>query len=100
MGRLVRALQNEGFDIWWDRLLPGGESWRAEIAQALEHAKCTVVVWTHASTGPASQFVSEEASRALKTNRLVPVVFDKVTPPLGFGEIQTIDSNALACQGQ
>jgi hypothetical protein len=91
VGRLVRALQTEGFDIWWDRSLPGGESWRAEITKALEEAKCTVVVWTHASTGPEGQFVWDEAGRARGANRLVPVLLDKASPPLGFGEIQAID---------
>jgi hypothetical protein len=91
VGRLVRALQDEGLDIWWDRSLPGGESWRAEITHALERAKCTVVVWTRASIGPGGQFVWDEAGRARHTNRLVPVALDKVSPPLGFGELQTID---------
>jgi hypothetical protein len=91
VGRLVQALQDEGFDTWWDRSLPGGESWRAEITKALEQAKCTVVVWTHASTGPGGQFVWDEAGRARGTSRLVPVALDKVSPPLGFGEIQSID---------
>jgi TIR domain len=89
--RLVRALQDEGFDLWWDRSLPGGESWRAEITKALEEAKCTVVVWTHASTGPGGQFVWDEAGRARGTSRLIPVLLDKVSPPLGFGELQAID---------
>ena len=91
VGRLVRALQAEGFAIWWDRSLPGGESWRAEITKALEQAKCTVVVWTHASVGAEGQFVWDEAGRARGTNRLVPVALDRVSPPLGFGELQTID---------
>lgn len=91
VGRLVRALEAEGLGIWWDRALPGGESWRAQITQALEQSKCTVVVWTRASTGPEGHFVWDEAGRARSTNRLVPVTFDKVSPPLGFGEIQSID---------
>ena len=91
VGRLVRALQDEGLEVWWDRALPGGEPFRAGITKALEQAKCAVVVWTHASTGPKGQFVWDEAGRALGTNRLVPAALDKVPPPLGFGEIQAVD---------
>lgn len=91
VGRLVRALQDEGLDIWWDRWLQGGESWRAELARALEQAKCTLVVWTRASVGPEGQFVWAEASRARELNRLVPVALESVSPPMPFGEIQTID---------
>ena len=29
VGRLVRALEDAGFSVWWDRGLGGGESWRA-----------------------------------------------------------------------
>jgi len=28
---LVHALEAAGLDVWWDRGLPGGESWRANI---------------------------------------------------------------------
>lgn len=91
VGRLVQALQAEGLEIWWDRALPGGESWRMQITEALEQAKCTLVVWTHASTGPEGQFIWDEAGRARSKNQLVPVVLDNVSPPLGFGEIQGID---------
>ena len=46
VGRLVRALEDAGFSVWWDRGLGGGESWRAQIQTALDAAKCVLVVWT------------------------------------------------------
>lgn len=91
VGRLVQALEKTGFSVWWDRGLPGGESWRQQIQAALGAAKCVIVVWTHDSVGPAGDFVRDEAGQAKRRGLLVPVLLDKVAPPLGFGEIQAID---------
>jgi hypothetical protein len=89
---LVQGLQAEGLAVWWDRALPSGESWREHITQALDAARCAVVVWSHGSTGPDGRFVRDEASRAMQAGRLVPVLIDRgLTLPLGFGELQAID---------
>lgn len=90
-GRLVRALEAEGLSVWWDRGLPGGEEWRANIEKHLNDAKCVIVLWTHASVGPEGGFVRDEAARAKARNILVPVRAENVAPPLGFGEVQAID---------
>ena len=50
-----------------------------------------IVVWRHESVGPAGDFVREEAGQAKQRGVLVPVMLEKVAPPLGFGEIQAID---------
>lgn len=91
IGCLVRALEGTGLPVWWDRSLSGGENWRRQIVEALNAAKCVIVVWTHASVGPTGDFVRDEASQAKRRGALVPVLLDKVDPPLGFGEIQAID---------
>jgi hypothetical protein len=91
VGRLAKALEKAGLTIWWDRGLPGGESWRTNIAEALHAAKCVVVVWSEGSTGVEGAFVRDEAGRAMARGLLVPVMIDKVAPPLGFGELQAID---------
>ncbi len=91
IARLVRALESTALSVWWDRSLPGGENWRRQVENALDAAKCVIVVWTHNSVGPAGDFVRDEASQAKRRGVLVPVLMDKVDPPLGFGEIQAID---------
>jgi hypothetical protein len=91
VGRLVQALERTGLSIWWDRGLPSGENWRQQLQSALDTAKCVIVVWTQESVGPAGDFVRDEAGQAKRRGVLVPVMFDKVPPPLGFGEIQAID---------
>lgn len=89
--RLVRALEGAGFTVWWDRGLPGGEEWRTSIERALNEAKVVIAVWTHGSVSQDGRFVREEASQALARNALVPVRFARVSPPLGFREVQAID---------
>ncbi|MCP3956491.1 MAG: toll/interleukin-1 receptor domain-containing protein [bacterium] len=91
VGRLVKALGGAGLSVWWDRSLPGGESWREQIQTALLAAKCVIVVWTNESVGATGDFVRDEASQAKRRGVLVPVMLDKVDPPLGFGEIQAIN---------
>jgi TIR domain len=88
---LVRALRANGLEVWWDQALPGGEAWRENIQAAIDQAGCVVVVWSHGSTGPDGGFVRDEATRAKARSLLVPVAFDNVMPPLGFGELQAID---------
>ena len=91
VGRLVTALVGTGLSVWWDRGLAGGESWRVQIQTALDAAKCVIVIWTRESVGAAGDFVRDEAGQAKQRGVLVPVLFDKVAPPLGFGEIQAVD---------
>jgi hypothetical protein len=92
VGRLARALEVAGVEVWWDRGLPGGESWHTNIESRLGNAGCVIVVWSVNSAGPDGGFVREEARRGLNRNVLVPVLLDPIAHlPLGFGEIQALD---------
>ncbi len=88
---LIHALQEHGLEVWWDKDLPGGEDWRENIETELNEAGCVIVVWSPGSVGPDGGFVRDEASRAKERGVLVPVRIERVSPPLGFGEIQAID---------
>lgn len=88
---LVAALEAHDLEVWWDADLAAARSWRVQISDALAEAKAVVVVWTERSTGPTGDFVWDEASRAKARGVLVPVRFDPLEPPPGFGEVQTID---------
>lgn len=90
-GRLVRALEAQGLEVWWDRGLQAGESWRVQIEAELAAAGCVVVLWTEASVGPEGGFVRSEASRGMKRHVLVQVKLDRIDPPLGFDDDHWID---------
>ena len=86
---LAEALQSRGFNIWWDRSLAAGQDYAAVIERELRAAKAVIVVWTQGSA--ASTFVRDEAGLARDQGRLVPVLLDPVSIPLGFGAFQAED---------
>jgi hypothetical protein len=88
---LVDGLRAAGFSIWWDGDLAGGEHRQQKITSELAAARCVVVVWTTASVGPAGELVQDVASRAKERGILLPVRLDRVTEPLGFGQIRSLD---------
>jgi hypothetical protein len=88
---IVEGLRSAGLVVWWDRDISGGEAWRQTISEQLETARCVIVVWSETSVGPLGEFVQDEAGRAKARGILIPVRIDRVTEPLGFGEIQSLD---------
>jgi len=87
---LVDALEADGFSIWWDAHIGGGVNWRRDIEEHLDAAKCVLVAWTKRSVGRDGEFVRDEAGRARRRGTYLPVLFEAVDPPLGFGEVQTL----------
>jgi len=87
---LVEALEKDGYSVWWDQQIGGGASWRQTIEAELDQAKCVVVMWSKRSAGREGAFVQDEAARAQRRQVCVPVLLDKVRPPLGFGETQAL----------
>lgn len=86
---LAEALQERGFNVWWDRSLAAGQDYTAIIEKELNNSKAVIVVWTQSSA--VSTFVRDEAGRARDEGRLVPVLLDAVQLPLGFGAFQAED---------
>jgi hypothetical protein len=84
--RIAGLLEAQGLSVWWDRDIPPGKTWDQVIGTALDAAGCVVVLWSNASL--QSDWVKDEASRGAARKALVPVLFDHVTSPLGFGRIQ------------
>ena len=86
---LVQRLEQLGFSVWWDRDIAHGQNFHRVIEQALDQAKCAIVVWSEKSVD--SEWVVNEASSAHKRHAMVPVLIDAVEAPLAFRHLQTAD---------
>ena len=87
--KLARVLKAEGWDVFWDRNIPTGKTWRDVIEGKLKEAQCLVVLWSKASIN--SHWVLEEADKGRQRGILIPVLIEKVEPPLGFQSLQAAD---------
>jgi uncharacterized membrane protein YeaQ/YmgE (transglycosylase-associated protein family) len=86
---LAKALQGEGWSVWWDRTIPPGKSFDDVIEAALDAAKCVIVLWSKASV--ASDWVKVEAAEAARRHILIPAMIAEVTIPLEFRRLQAAD---------
>lgn len=86
---LAKALEELGWSVWWDRTIPPGKAFDQVIEEAINAARCVVVLWSKKSV--KSDWVKEEANIGKERNILVPLKIDHVDLPLGFGRIQAAD---------
>ena len=86
---LAEALERQGWKVWWDPTIPTGRRFHRVIDQALEEARCVVVVWTSRSV--EKDWVLEEAQDGRERDILIPVFLEKVRPPRGFRLIQAAE---------
>jgi adenylate cyclase len=85
-GRLAKALQAAGLDVWWDAELPAHRAYSEVIERNLEQAKAVVVLWS--KTAAKSQWVRAEADYARNAGKLVQAQLDGTLPPMPFNQIQ------------
>jgi hypothetical protein len=86
---IVEALEARGWSVWWDHRISTGVAFAPLIERELEAASCVIVAWTNTSVD--SDWVRAEADEAWKRRTLVPVLLDRVKPPMPFGQIQAAD---------
>lgn len=87
--QFANALEEQGYSVWWDRVIPVGRVFDDVIEEALDDSKCVVVLWSKESV--ASKWVKTEAGEGEARGILIPVLIDKVKTPLAFRRIQTAD---------
>lgn len=88
--QIVERLEDQGYTVWWDVDLRGGQDYRRRIKEVLNSVRCVVVVWSRLSVD--SHFVPEEAEIGRRRNILLPVVIDEgIEPPIGFLGIHARD---------
>jgi len=83
---LAKALEDQGWSVWWDRSIPVAQAWHKVIEEAVDNASSIIAVWSSASV--ISDWVMAEAEEGLKRRILVPVLFEDVRIPLLFRSIQ------------
>lgn len=86
---LADAFAARGWSVWWDRHIVPGEAFDTRIEQALEAARCVVVLWSRSSA--ASEWVRNEAAVGAERGVLVPAMIEAVKLPLEFRRKQTAD---------
>jgi hypothetical protein len=86
--KLAIALESEGWTVWWDPKLRAGEHFDDVIEEALNEAKCVVVLWSELSV--KSEYVRDEATFALGRYNLIPVTIENVKLPFRFKGVQTL----------
>ncbi|MFZ1989512.1 MAG: TIR domain-containing protein [Alphaproteobacteria bacterium] len=85
---LIAALEAQGWSIWWDPEITGGQEFDDLIARELDAARAAIVVWTPASV--ASRWVRGEARIAADRGILVPVQMSAPNLPIDARAIHTI----------
>jgi hypothetical protein len=86
-GLIAHALEREGVSVWWDRNIAPGKSYDRVIEEALDLAKCIVLLWLNHSV--ASDWVKDEAQEGNRRGVFVPASIEDVKLPLGFRQFQT-----------
>src|SRR5262245_52995667 len=82
---LVRALQRDGYRVFWDPSIEPGAEFAAVLDGEIDAARLVVVLWSRHSI--ESEWVRREATRGQKRGLLFPVLIDNVTPPAGFEQL-------------
>lgn len=86
---MVRALEQQGWTVWFDRHIPGASKWEDVLNRELETARCVVMLWsTHAKE---SEWVRREGEMALQRVALVPVLIQSAEIPELLGSIQFVN---------
>ncbi len=71
--QLYRMLIDNGFLVFFDRVMKPGESWRQQIQIALDQSDCVVVIWT--SDAAKSEEVNLEVEYAIsERKKVIPLV--------------------------
>ena len=87
--KLAHRLEAMGWSTWWDRRIPPGQDYARVIEDALNAARCVIVLWSKESA--ASRWVVNEAGAAADRGILVPALIEQTDIPFEFRRIQAAD---------
>jgi hypothetical protein len=86
---LANTFSQKGWSVWWDREIPPGKSFDEVIENALNSARCVIVLWSKDSV--SSRWVKTEAAEGAARGILVPALIDNAPIPLEFKRIEAAD---------
>lgn len=86
---LAKILESKGWNVWWDKKIAPGKAFDKAISNALDSARCIIVLWSEHSI--KSDWVMEEAHEGMQRKILLPTKIDAVKLPFGFRRLQTIN---------
>ena len=84
---LADTLAKHGYSVWWDRTIPPGRVFDEVIQEAIQDARCMVVLWSADSV--RSNWVKTEAAEGAARGMLVPALVGEIAPPIEFKRIQS-----------
>lgn len=87
--KLVAALREIEFDVWFDRELTPGQEFPEEIQKQAEASRAMIVCWTPDAV--RSPWVLREAEIGRSAEKLVPVFLGDCDLPYPFDRLHTID---------
>jgi len=87
--QVAQALQAEGFEVWWDKVLRAGQTYDEVTEGMLRDSKVVVVLWSEESV--KSKWVRAEATLGQRTSVVVPAMIEECDRPIMFELLQTAD---------
>jgi hypothetical protein len=89
--KVTKNLENEGYDIWLDRMdIQTGSRWDDEVVRGLNASQIFMVLLSNTSV--ASQNVKDEISYAIDHNKsIVPLLLEHCEIPFRLRRVQYVD---------
>lgn len=87
--QVAKALEAEGFTVWWDKVLRAGQTYDEVTEGMLRDAKVVVVLWSEVSV--KSKWVRAEATLGERTSAVIPAMIQDADRPIMFELTQTAD---------
>jgi hypothetical protein len=86
---IAERIGREKLSVFWDRTIPVGFTWDQIVEEAIDAAKCVVVLWSPAARN--SEWVRIEATEGAERRILAPALVAETKIPLRFRQIQAAD---------
>jgi formylglycine-generating enzyme required for sulfatase activity len=87
--QIAKALEQEGFTVWWDKILRAGQTYDEVTEGMLRDARVVIVLWSEVSV--KSKWVRAEATLGERSSAVIPAMIQDAERPIMFELTQTAD---------